>query len=249
MNEAEDETDTDPALTVELLADLQAGLLDDETAAQVRRRIRTDPQAAATLEALQRVRRDVAQAGTDTSGLGDPPPHLPTRITDAVRSATSGGPTAAHAARPRPNSNKILAGIAGLIALVATIGLGTAALITAPGPTPSGPPTAMHITVSTPPPVIPLSHDQVLDLLQRAPDYGPFADPSRRASCLSGLGYPASTPILGAQPVDINARPGVLLVLAGDAPADLAVYAVALNCSAADTGLLASTTLPRLPDS
>ncbi|GJO56692.1 anti-sigma-M factor RsmA, partial [Mycobacterium marinum] len=109
MNEAEDETDTDPALTVELLADLQAGLLDDETAAQVRRRIRTDPQAAATLEALQRVRRDVAQAGTDTSGLGDPPPRLPTRITDAVRSATSGGPT------------------------------------------------AMHITVSTPPPVIPLS--------------------------------------------------------------------------------------------
>ncbi|MEK0736652.1 hypothetical protein OSH86_16470, partial [Mycobacterium ulcerans] len=89
MNGAEDETDTDPALTVELLADLQAGLLDDETAAQVRRRIRTDPEAAATLEALQRVRRDVAQAGTDTSGLGDPPPHLPTRITDAVRSATS----------------------------------------------------------------------------------------------------------------------------------------------------------------
>lgn len=46
MNGAEDETDTDPALTVELLADLQAGLLDDETAAQVRRRIRTDPEAA-----------------------------------------------------------------------------------------------------------------------------------------------------------------------------------------------------------
>ncbi|EUA93327.1 hypothetical protein I551_0043 [Mycobacterium ulcerans str. Harvey] len=120
-------------------------------------------------------------------------------------------------------------------------------MITAPGPTPNGPPTAMHITVSTPPPVIPLSHDQVLDLLQRAPDYGPFADPSRRTSCLSGLGYPASTPILGAEPVDINARPGVLLVLAGDAPADLAVYAVALNCSAADTGLLASTTLPDSP--
>ncbi|BBC69019.1 hypothetical protein MMRN_59150 [Mycobacterium marinum] len=106
MNEAEDETDTDPALTVELLADLQAGLLDDETAAQVRRRIRTDPQAAATLEALQRVRRDVAQAGTDTSGLGDPPPRLPTRITDAVRSATSGGPTAAHAARPAPTRTR-----------------------------------------------------------------------------------------------------------------------------------------------
>ncbi|HXB90018.1 MAG TPA: hypothetical protein VNW74_28650, partial [Mycobacterium sp.] len=38
---------------------------------------------------------------------------------------------------------------------------------------------------------------------------------------------------------------GVLLVLPADTPADLAVFAVALNCSAADTGLLASTQVPR----
>ena len=35
----------DPPLTVELLADLQAGLLDDESAARVRRRVRDDPEA------------------------------------------------------------------------------------------------------------------------------------------------------------------------------------------------------------
>lgn len=87
------------------------------------------------------------------------------------------------------------------------------------------------------------------ELLQRTPDYGPvdaaLADPSRRASCLSGLGYPASTQILGAQPIGINARPGLLLVVPGDGPDTVAVYAVALNCSAADTGLLASTTAAR----
>ena len=71
----------------------------------------------------------------------------------------------------------------------------------------------------------------------------PFA--RRRASCLSGLGYPASTRVLGARPVEINARPGVLLVLPGDTPNNLAVFAVALNCSAADTGLLANTQVPR----
>ncbi|HWS92539.1 MAG TPA: hypothetical protein VN306_08620, partial [Mycobacterium sp.] len=66
-----------------------------------------------------------------------------------------------------------------------------------------------------------------------------------RASCVSGLGYPASTQVLGARPIEINARPGVLLVLPGDTPDNLAVFAVALNCSAADTGLLASTQVPR----
>lgn len=90
---------------------------------------------------------------------------------------------------------------------------------------------------------------QVLDLLHHTPDYGPpggpLGDPSRRTSCLSGLGYPASTPVLGAQPIDIDARPAVLLVIPADTPDKLAVFAVAPHCSAADTGLLASTVVPR----
>jgi hypothetical protein len=50
--------------------------------------------------------------------------------------------------------------------------------------------------------------------------------------------------VLGARPIEINARPGVLLVVPADTPGNLAVYAVAPNCSAADTGLLASTQVP-----
>jgi hypothetical protein len=51
--------------------------------------------------------------------------------------------------------------------------------------------------------------------------------------------------VLGARPIDINARPGVLLLLPGETPGDVAVFAVALNCSAADTGLLANTQVSR----
>jgi hypothetical protein len=36
-----------------------------------------------------------------------------------------------------------------------------------------------------------------------------------------------------------------VLVLPADTPGNLAVFAVALNCSAADTGLLAGTQIPR----
>ena len=44
-------------ITPELLADLLAGLLDGAAAATLRERIRTDPDAAAMLAALDRVRR------------------------------------------------------------------------------------------------------------------------------------------------------------------------------------------------
>ncbi|MGA7052534.1 MAG: hypothetical protein WBZ37_14925, partial [Mycobacterium sp.] len=163
----------------------------------------------------------------------------------------SGG--GAHLARPHIRPGRVVAGVAGLCALVAAIAVGTVALVKAPAPTPSTPATANHITVSTPPMAIPLTQAQLLALLDQRPDFGaregplssPLNDPPRRTSCLSGLGYPASTQVLGARPIEINARPGVLLVLPGDTPNNLAVFAVALNCSAADTGLLADTQIPR----
>jgi hypothetical protein len=236
----------DPPLTVELLADLEAGLLDDEAAARVRRQVRADPEAAGVLRALHQVRRDVAAVGVDPGSASDSPPAVAARISAALRSAegsAAGG--AAHSARPHMRPARLITGVAGLCAVVAAIGLGTAALVNAPAPTPSTQITAEHITVSRPPMVIPLSPAQILGLRNRSPDYGPLTDPARRASCLTGLGYPASTQVLGAQQIAIDARPGVLLVLPGDTRDNLAVFAVALNCSAADTGLLASTQVPR----
>jgi hypothetical protein len=240
-------TDADPPLTVELLADLQAGLLDDDAAARVRKRVREDPQAEQILRALNQVRRDIAAMGADPTSAPDVPPQVTARISAALRSAgeAPSHPGAAHSARPRIRPARVAAAVAGVGAVLAAIGVGTAALINAPEPASSTPVTAEHITVSTPPMTIPLSQAEILGLLDRSPDYGPLSDPARRASCLGGLGYPASTQVLGARPIEINARPGVLLVLPGGAPGDLAVFAVALNCSAADTGLLANTQVPR----
>jgi hypothetical protein len=234
----------DPPPTVEALADLQAGLLDDEAAARLRRQVREDPDAEGVLRALNQVRRDVAAVAADPESAPEPPSDVTDRISAALRSADAPN-VATHAARPHIRPARIAAGAAGVGALLAAIGFGTASLLNEPAPAPSAPTTAMHITVSTPPPAIPLSAPEIVGLLVHTPDYGPLADPARRASCLGGLGYSASTPVLGARPIDINARPGVLLVLPADSPADLAVFAVALNCSAADTGLLASTQVPR----
>ena len=79
----------------------------------------------------------------------------------------------------------------------------------------------------------------------REPDFGPLADSRRRASCLSGLGYPANARVLGARPIDIAGHPAVLLVLPGDTPGAVKALAVAPTCSAANTGLSADRMVTR----
>jgi hypothetical protein len=226
--------------TVDSLADLQAGLLDDETAARLRKEIRTDPDARQTMEALNRVRRDVAALGSDPSSA----PPVASEVVDGIAAALGG---AAHAVRRKqfPRPTRLAFAAAGLAAAATAAWLGVSALITPPAPMPSRPTTIEHITVSRPPQTIPLSDQQIVALLDREPDFGPLTDARRRASCLAGLGYPADTRVLGARPVDITGHPAVLLVLPGDAPETLAALAVAPTCSSANTGLSADRIVHR----
>ena len=234
---ADDERD-DPPLTVDSLADLQAGLYDDNTAARVRKKVRTDPHAQQTMTALNQVRRDVAALGTDASSAPEVDPRVVDRIGAALRAERAG---AAHTVgRGRlPRSAGLAVAATGLTAVAVAVWLGTRALLTAPASTTSRPTTIEHITVSRPPLSIPLSDQQILALVDHEPDFGPLTDPRRRASCLSGLGYPASARVLGARPIDIAGHPAVLLVLPGDAPGNVKALAVAPTCSAANTGLSA----------
>lgn len=122
------------------------------------------------------------------------------------------------------------------------MGIGTAALLRSPGPTRSAVTSANTITVG---PKVPLSARELAALVDRSPDFGPLSDPKRRAACLSALGYPGSMQVLGAQPLTVDGRPAVVLVLPGERPGDLVALAVAPNCSAVDTGLIADTTVRR----
>ena len=239
----------DQPLTVEALADLQAGLLDDDTAARMRKQVRADPDARQTMEALNRVRHDIAKLGTDAASAPDVAPEVLDGIAATLRAQRLDGSRrgAAHTLRPGrlPRSTRVAVAGAGLAAAAVAAWLGTAALITAPAPTPSRPTTAEHITVSRPPMTIPLSDQQILALLDDKPDFGPLTDPQRRTSCLAGLGYPANARVLGARPVQIVGRPAVLLVLPADTPGSITALAVAPTCSSVDTGLLADRHVDR----
>ena len=172
------------------------------------------------------------------SGLGSDPasaPAVPPAVTAQVVSALRG-------ARPRRRAVRVSA-LVGATAGVAAAALGTAMLVGSHGSAP-GRPQVDHLS-SEPPAVIPLSDSQLAALLGRAPDLGPLADPRRRSSCLGGLGYPGSVDELGGAQVEIRGAPAVVLLLPGDTADVVAVLAVRPNCSAADTGLVADTSIRR----
>ncbi|MBS1696122.1 MAG: hypothetical protein JST91_28355 [Actinobacteria bacterium] len=241
------------AITPELLADLQAGLLDDATARRLRERIRHDPDAARMVAGLDRVRRDLAHLGTDAGSAPPVPDDVTARVITALRAAeppdhvVTPPAKASHAVRgPRPGRPRLWAAIAGTAAAVVGIVVGAAMLVQSPAPTRSAGLTAEQITVERPVREIPLSDAEIVQLADRSPDLGALADPARLASCLAGLGYAADTPVLGARPLNLRSgAPGVLLLLPSERPSTMAVRVVAPTCSSAHTGLLADTVVTR----
>ncbi len=249
--DGEPDADDRAPLTPQLLADLQAGLLDDDTAARVRRRLRADPAAAHRLAVLDEVRRDLSRLGTGDRSAPDVPAELTARIGAALRHAPPPrrSPRAAHGlgrGLPRLARWQLAALVTGAGAVLLAAGLGVAALLdSAPPSRPTGP-TARSITVARPAPAFPLTRPQILELLDRSPVYGPqLSDPARRASCLAGLGYPAATAVLGAGPVDVGGHSAELLVLPGDPAGTLSAFVVAPDCGAAHPGPLAHTVVRR----
>ncbi|HYO04465.1 MAG TPA: hypothetical protein VET27_22360 [Mycobacterium sp.] len=122
-----DEGDSDDRLdgpvTVELLAELQAGLLDDQIAAHLRRRARTEPGIARQLAALDRVRQGLSDLGTDATSAPDIPAAVTARIGTALRSQPP--PGASHSTRASPCRFRRIAAAVGVTAMVAAGAVGT----------------------------------------------------------------------------------------------------------------------------
>jgi hypothetical protein len=150
-------------------------------------------------------------------------------------------PAPRHATRSFRGARRIAAWV-GALSTVIGVAIGAVALSRTTGP--GSPTTAHQITTTTSDP-LPLSDNELLRLLEAPADLGTLADPGRRASCLAGLGYRAGSAVLGARQLRIHGQAAVVLLLADDDPHTVAALAVRPGCSAADTGLLAETTLPR----
>ena len=189
--------------------------------------------------AVERVRRDLAELGTDAASAPEVPPEVTARVITALRAEP------AHTVRGLPLRRLQIVGlIVGLGALVTGAVVGVTMLGRPDTPRYPVGPTAEKITVDRPAGV-PLPDPQILALLEQPPDYGPLTDPARRGSCLGGLGYAPGTTVLGARPLDMHGQPAVLMLLPGETPEAIVAVVVEPGCNGAHTGLLAKSSVTR----
>lgn len=218
MNRSPRPAPVEEPITPELLADLQAGLLDDATATRLRQRVRDDPGAADMLAALDRVRRELAELGPDTAP--PVPPEVSDRLVAALRTADSPS---------RVRRWRRAGAVVGACAALFAVGVGVVVLQRPDAPAEAPAAQFGHITAK-PRPDIGLTDSQLLAVLAAAPDYGPLADPVRRTGCLAALGYPAGVRVLGARRHHVAGRDGVLILLADDRPDTVVGLVVPADC-------------------
>jgi hypothetical protein len=188
---------------------------------------------------VARVRSDLAELGSDAASAPDVPDGVTSRVVAALRAEP------AHTVRRQPLGRlQLFALVVGVGAVVAAVVVGASMAAREPAPTFPAGPTAEQITVARPATTIPLPQPQILALLSQGPDYGPLADPAQRNSCLDRLGY-RGTAVLGARPLTMAGKDGVLMLLPGDAPELVVAVVVDSNCSGAHPPLLARTVVTR----
>ncbi len=241
-----DDEQADQSVSLEQLADLQAGLLDDATAARLRRRIRDDPALARRYAELEQVRRDLHDLADDATA-SDLPAEATARIGSALRDAGPGprhtvvpGSSAGHGARKvRP------AVVAGAVAGLVAVGIGAVVVLSGsdePARISAGP-KAASLTVQRQA-GMPWPDRQILGLRTRPPELGTLAAPERLRSCLAGLGYAPTTAVLGAATLTMHDRAQVLLLLPKADGGAVMALVVSPRCNEADAGLIADAVIP-----
>ncbi|HEY3261213.1 MAG TPA: hypothetical protein VGJ95_13250 [Pseudonocardiaceae bacterium] len=260
-----------PPWPIELLADLHAGVFDDETAAELRARIENDPQARATLDALDATR--AALAALPPLRMPD---HVAARLDAAVRNEAAGrsattapaGQSTAMAGQPpalatmpppapladlaavRRRRRGLLAGAALLTAAAVTVGIIAVSGLT--GGRTAGTPVAGPTTNASDRPLPRLAVSSgnlgaaVGDVLAVA-DYGPLGSAGRLDACLAANGLdPRTTRPLGAREVTLDgSRPGVLLILPTGTAGRLRLLVVSPDCGPGSSAVLADATIGR----
>lgn len=243
-----------PPWSVDLLADLQAGVLDPQQAAELWPQVNADPEAREILAAL-----DATQADLREFAMAPAPPmpaHFAARL-DAAIAAESQARAQAFAAPPpqqappqppapapvvsldeaRKRRNRRMGlGVGIFAAAAAAVGITFAAL---PGGDGNG-----TSSVAAPGPLNFKSAEIGPDQLQAARnqnDYGPFADKSKLSACLQANGLsPAAEPIGGKQ-VTVDGKDGTLLVLVSR-PGEFRLLVVGPDCGPGSPSKLAERT-------
>ncbi|MBK1784580.1 hypothetical protein [Prauserella cavernicola] len=239
-----------PPWSVDLLADLHAGVLSESEAAELWPRVNTDPEARAILDALDATSADLASI--DAAPVEPMPAHFAARLDAALeqeqQSRGSGNVVSIDAARKRRNKRAgwgagFLAAAAAVVAAVVIVSPNTPSESTdgmaqpAPSATAPGSDAPLALTDN--------NLGSAVGSVSNVRDFGPLENRRNLDACLEAAGIdPAKQPV-GFRPATIDGQDAVIVLYTTGELAQFRLVALAPDCGPDNPGLLRDETIGR----
>ena len=233
-----------PPWSVDLIADLHAGVLPPEVAAQLRPRVEADAEAREILQAL-----DATLADLQALPPIPMPDDVAARIDAALAAEARPAAPVVSLDEARKRRNRRL-GLGGGVLVAAAAAFGIVFAVSPGGDRATNPPAAQETStpnsnVSAPP--LAVKGDELgsaVGEVLKAQNFGPLETPDRLAGCLQGGGITSSGNPLGISPISLDGKDAVMAIL----PAGLGQYRLVVldpdTCGPGKPqGVLADTTI------
>jgi hypothetical protein len=230
-----------PPWSVDLLADLHAGVLDEDRANELWPRVNAAPEALAIIEALEATTADLASLGSA------PAPPMPVDVAARIDGALAKQAEEAFGLAPvvsidaaRRRHNRRIGWIGGVVAVAAAAIVAVVVVVPRTASTGGNP-------VAEPPPVsqqAPLAvrsdHPQAAigPLSGGVKDYGPLGGAERLNACLQAAGFAPTASPIGVRPGTIDGQQAVLVLLTTGKLAQFRLVAFSPSCGTGNAGVL-----------
>lgn len=232
----------EPPYSVDVVADLHAGVYSDEVAALLRPRVLADPDSLAIWNALESTAGQLRGGAADTEPLPD---YAQATLDATLRSLSNGDTEAGSTSSPgatvtsiplwrRPSG--VLAGVAAAAA-VAGIAVATTFAFTGSSAEP-----AVADDQPRPPAVEAPSEATLLAALGRT-DSTAFPDIATRDRCLAANGVTSPMTILGTASVDTGGDPATVILLATGTMGRFDALVVGAACDTGNPATINRTTI------
>jgi hypothetical protein len=239
----------DPPWSVDVLADLHAGVLEDHEAAELWSLVNADPNALAIIEALESTSADLALL---TAGPVEPmPAHFAARLDAALANEAGlqrGEPAVASvvsldAARKR--RNKRIGWGAGVLtvaaAAIAAVAIALPTSQKASESTVAAPPAPSSAQPGLGEPSVGSDGSGAETLIGKAlgvRDFGPLGTEARLDACLTAAGLDPQIRPAGVRPVTVGDQTGVLVILTTGKLAQYRTVAFGADCGPGNPSVL-----------
>jgi hypothetical protein len=240
-----------PPWSVDVLADLHAGVLDDDRAAQLWPVVNADPEARAILDALDATQADLASlaeapappmpaefaARLDAALAAEAAATFRTAEVPAPRQAGTGNAQVVDLAAARRQRNKRLGWVAGVLTAAA------AAVVAVTLAIPSTSQQSGTPNVAAPPsgPTVGSDGSGAQALVGKAigvRDFGPLGTEDRLDACITAAGLDPKVRPEGIRPVNVGGKAGVMIILTTGKLAQFRLVAFGADCRPGNPAVL-----------